>query len=30
LTKAPKAYNGEKTFSSTNDAKKTGYMLAEN
>jgi hypothetical protein len=29
LTKAPKAYNGEKTDSSTNVAGKSGYLLAE-
>jgi hypothetical protein len=30
LTKAPKTYNGEKTASSTNGARKSGYLLAKN
>jgi hypothetical protein len=30
LTKAPKTYDGEKTASSTNIARKSGYLLAEN
>jgi hypothetical protein len=30
LTKAAKAYNGEKTISSTNVAGKSGYLPAEN
>jgi hypothetical protein len=30
LTKEPKTYNGEKIVSSTNVARKTGYLLAEN
>jgi hypothetical protein len=30
LTMAPKTYNEEKTASSTNVAKKSGYLLAEN
>jgi hypothetical protein len=30
LTKVSKAYNGEKTASSTNVARKSGYLPAEN
>jgi hypothetical protein len=30
LTKSPKTYNGEKTASSKNVAKKTGYLHAKN
>jgi hypothetical protein len=30
LTKVPKAYNGEKTISSTNVSGKTGYLHSEN
>jgi uncharacterized protein (DUF736 family) len=30
LTKAPKTYDKEKTASSTNDARKSGYLPAEN
>jgi hypothetical protein len=30
LTKEPKAYNGEKTASSTNVAGKSGYPFARN
>jgi hypothetical protein len=30
LTKAPKTYNGEKTYSSTSVSGKTGHLLAEN
>jgi hypothetical protein len=30
LKKMPKAYNGEKTASSTNVAGKSGYLSAEN
>jgi hypothetical protein len=30
LTEVPKAYNGEKTASSTNVAGKSGYLPAEN
>jgi hypothetical protein len=30
LTKVPKTYNGEKTASSTNRARKSGYLLATN
>jgi hypothetical protein len=30
LTKMPKIYNGEKIASSTNVARKTGYLPAEN
>jgi hypothetical protein len=30
LTKAPKAYDGEKTVSSTNVAWKSGYLPEEN
>jgi hypothetical protein len=30
LIKSPKTYNGEKTASSTNVARKSGYLPAEN
>jgi hypothetical protein len=30
LTKMPKTYNGEKTASSTNVGKKSGYLPAKN
>jgi hypothetical protein len=30
LTKTPKTYDGEKTVSSTNVARKSGYLPAEN
>jgi hypothetical protein len=30
LKKSPKTYNGEKTASPTNVARKSGYMPAEN
>jgi hypothetical protein len=30
LTKPPKAYNEEKTVSSTNGARKSGYLPAKN
>jgi hypothetical protein len=30
LTKVPKAYDGERTASSTNVAEKSGYLPAEN
>jgi hypothetical protein len=30
FTKSPKTYNGEKTAFSTNGARKSGYLPAEN